>query len=381
MARAERIFKPPIVLEVCHITTIIYTQLRNNRINIKSNVRHERMKKQRIPNASEQQTDEVLRSSFAVTGYRIFARLPLAKIIQREYGETLSKKDRNFLETSELDFVVANADTIPEFAVEFDGPHHQLVDKQIEPDARKNKLCDLAKLPLLRITDTELEKFDKYTILEFIAMRFLTWQNESKEIEQDIAEYVETFDERQRQELLDGCIADPSIDPAFHFDLKHPFPRTRELAKRLLTEHGVVSLLAEPFLKSMTSPHTYKLFCDVSRRQWRFEGHDLIVRCDYVISRSTEPFFGVKTIASEQDRSTSTLLKLGAVEFRIRCTLPIDPDYDPSEAPIDYFSRTGKFPVSFQELPGVDAFDIAENMSKYLGLREVEKWMEHNKPQ
>jgi hypothetical protein len=212
-------------------------------------------------------------------------------------------------------------------------------------------------------------------------MRFLAWQNEYKEIEQDIAEYVETLDERKRQELLDGCIADPSIDPAFHFDLRHPFPRTREWAKRLLTEHGVVSLLAEPFLKSMTSPHAYKLFCDVSPQQHRFEGHDLIVRCDYVISRSTEPFFGVKTIASEQDRSTSTVLKRGAVDFRIRCTLSIDPDYDPAEVPIDYVSRTGKFPVSFQELPGVDAFDTAENMSKYLGLREVEKWMERNKPQ
>lgn len=338
------------------------------------------MKKQRILNASEQQTDEVLRSSFAGTGYRIFARLPLAKVIQREPRETLSNKDREFLKESELDFVVVNADSRPEFAVEFDGPYHQLVN-HIKPDARKNKLCDLAKLPLLRITDTELEEFDKYTILEFIVMRFLTWQNEYKEIEQDIAEYVETLDERQRQELLDGCIADPSIDSAFHFDLRHPFPRTRELAKRLLTEHGVVSLFAEPFLKSMTTPPTYKLFCDVSRRQQRFEGHGLIVRCDYVISRSTEPFFGVKTIASEQDRSTSTVLKRGAVDFRIRCTLPIDPDYDPAEAPIDYVSRTGKFPVSFQELPGVDAFDIAENMSKYLGLREVEKWMERNKPQ
>ena len=285
-----------------------------------------------------------------------------------------------FLKESELDFVVANADSIPEFAVEFDGPFHQREDKQIA-DARKNRLCDLAKLPLLRITDTELEEFDKYTILEFIVMRFLAWKNEYQEIEQDIAEYVEMLDERQRQELLDGCIVDPCIDPAFHFDLRHPFPRTRELAKRLLTEHGVVSLLAEPFLKSMTTPHTYKLFCDVLPSQLRFEGHDLIVRCDYVISRSTEPFFGLKTIASEQDRSTSTVLKRGAVDFRIRCTLPIDPDYDPAEVPIDYVSRTGKIPISFQELPGVTAFDIAENMSVYLGLREVQKWMEHNKPQ
>ena len=39
MARAERIFKSPIVLKaVCQITAVIYIQLRNNRIKMKNNV-------------------------------------------------------------------------------------------------------------------------------------------------------------------------------------------------------------------------------------------------------------------------------------------------------------------------------------------------------
>jgi hypothetical protein len=36
MARAGRIFKSPIVLEVCQITMVIYIQLGNNRIKIKT---------------------------------------------------------------------------------------------------------------------------------------------------------------------------------------------------------------------------------------------------------------------------------------------------------------------------------------------------------
>jgi hypothetical protein len=96
------------------------------------------MKKQRILNASERQTDEVLRSSLAGTGYRIFARLPLAKVIQREHGETLSKNNRKFLKESELDFVVANADSIPEFAVEFDGPSISLSTRSNQMPARTN---------------------------------------------------------------------------------------------------------------------------------------------------------------------------------------------------------------------------------------------------
>ena len=38
-ARGERIFESLIVLEVCQITTVIYMQVRNNRLKIKSNVR------------------------------------------------------------------------------------------------------------------------------------------------------------------------------------------------------------------------------------------------------------------------------------------------------------------------------------------------------
>jgi hypothetical protein len=365
-----------------NIIAVNYMQLGDKRIKIKNNVRHERMKKLPILNASEQLTEGVLRSSLAGTGYHIYARLPLAKVIQRVPGETLPKIERKFLETSELDFVVANANSIPEFAVEFDGPHHQSDDKQIARDVRKNRLCDLAKLPLLRITDTELEEFDKYSILKFIVMRFLKWKGEYQEIEGEIAEYIETLDERQRQELFKGDIADPLIDPEILFDLRHPFPQMREFAKRLLEKHGVVSPLAEPFLKLMTTPPAYNLFCDIfAPSQERFEGFDLIVRCDYLISRSKEPFFGVRRIANEKDRSTTTVLKRGAVDFRIRCTLPIVPDYDPAELPVDYFLRKGKWPVSFLELPGANAFDIAKNMSEYLGLREVEKWIERNKPQ
>ena len=39
MARDERIFKSPKVLKIYQITTVIYIQLRNDRIKIKSNVR------------------------------------------------------------------------------------------------------------------------------------------------------------------------------------------------------------------------------------------------------------------------------------------------------------------------------------------------------
>jgi very-short-patch-repair endonuclease len=334
------------------------------------------VKKQRILNASEQLTEDVLRYALKGTGYRVFPRLPLAKVLKRDPGERLTTEDKRFLETSEFDFVIADANAIPEFAVEFDGPSHQL-DEQRKRDARKNKLCSIAKFPLLRITDIELEEFDKYTILEFIIARFLAWRAESDEIRQEIAEHVSTLDEHQLNALVEGGIADPSIDPTFHFDLRHPFPRTIEVAKRLLYQYQIVSIWAQPLLKSMANPRPYHYFCEVSLpSETNFEGYDLIVRSDYAISRSTEPFSGIKTIANEQDKKTSAVLKQGKVSFRIRQALPIMTDYNPKETPVGYFLRTGDIPISFPELPGVTPSDIAENMSEYLGLREVEKWAE-----
>jgi len=72
-------------------------------------------------------------------------------------------------------------------------------------------------------------------------------------------------------------------------------------------------------------------------------------------------------------------LNRGTMNFRMRCTLPIVSDYDPNEAPVGYYLRAGVFPVSFQELPGVTAFDIADNVSEYLGYRVIEKWAEETK--
>lgn len=337
------------------------------------------MKKQRILNASETRTEDVLRVSLAGSGYRVFARLPLGKVIQREQHESLPQSDRKFLLASELDFVVANAESVPEFVVEFDGPCHRSDEKQAARDVRKNRLCSLAELPLWRITDTELAEFDKCTILEFIIRRFLAWRRDSEDISKQIDEYWSALDKDQQQVL----IADPTggviLDPSVHFDIAHPFPRTREVAKRLLEEHGIVSLLAEPSLTSASLQQARRLFCDVfAPSRVTSDGHDFVTRSDYVVSRSQEPFHGTKTIASEPDRKSSKILKRGFLEFRIRGSLPIVPDYDPAEPPIEYFMRTGNMPVSLPELPGVTPHDVGDAVSEYLGFRAVEEWAREN---
>ena len=123
------------------------------------------MKKVRLLNTSEYLTEQTLRKVLEGTRFRVFAQLPLNKIIQPESNETVSKGERNLLQNSELDFVIYDEESEPQFAIEFDGPAHQQYDTQRRRDLRKNKLCYRARLPLLRVTDTHLKEHDKTTLL------------------------------------------------------------------------------------------------------------------------------------------------------------------------------------------------------------------------
>jgi len=336
------------------------------------------MKKIPLLNSSEFKTLCLLEKGFRYSPYEVQSKAKMQSVFEEEPGDNLDYKHKQALRLSEFDFVIysdARAQE-PLFAIEFDGPHHQFDPEQIERDIRKNRLCHLAQFPVLRITDTELADLDKFTIIEFIILRYRSWQENHNEIQTEISEYVESLSDEQRVELVKDGFADCSIDPKFRFDLRYPFPKTINVVKRLLFQHKIVTIMAESFLRRIMKKENYYLFADVSayHNNIQFDGHDLVAKSDYVISKSKQPFFGIKTIWSEIDRQNATILKRGSVQFRIRSTLPIVHDYNPAEAPIEYYLRAGEFPVAFQELPGINAFDIANNVSEYLCLKEIEKW-------
>jgi|GEM_PF-2822940 len=336
------------------------------------------MKKLPLLNSSEYKTFRLIEKAVRYTPYEVKCKVRMQAVLKEEQGDFLNSKLQQTLRQSEFDFVVYNDErgTEPLFAIEFDGPQHQFDPEQIQRDIRKNYLCHLAQLPLIRITDTEIEDLDKFTIIEFIIRRYNDWHKSRYEIQKEIIQYMDSLSEEQERDLFKDFVVDCSIDPKFRFNLRYPFPRTIDVVKRLLFQHKVITELAQPFLRKLTKHENYYFFADIFayHNNVQFVGYDLVTRSDYVISQSNEPFFGIKTISSENDRQNSIILKRGAVNFRIRCTLPIVYDYDPSEAPIDYILRTGKYPVSLQELPGTNAFDIANNVSEYLCLREIEKW-------
>lgn len=339
------------------------------------------MRKKKIQNRWESQADDVLRAYLAGTGYRVYAAVAMKDVIDREPKEELGKTLREHLQASHFDFVVTNQQGEAEFAIEFDGMSHHTQPEQREADVRKNQLCHLAELPLWRIDSTELEERGAYSILAFMIQRFVAWRQEAEGIGQAIAEYVSMLDEGRRSMLIAEGVLDSSIDPSCQFDLRHPFPETREVARRLLERYNAVGVLARPLLKAVPAGHTYRLFYDVfAALSEAGDGGDHVVRRGYAICLADKPSRDVEMLSREDGRRSMTVLQRGWTEFRIKSTLPIVHDYDWSESVCDYVTRTDKIPVWCVGLPGVTPQQVARHMSEYFALLEVEKWIEDNEP-
>jgi hypothetical protein len=100
-------------------------------------------------------------------GARVFPKVRIADVLDiadsgisdREYGYALR---------AHFDFVVAETDGTPHFAVEFDGPQHATDRATIQRDALKAALCQRGELPLLRIDAGYLRPSGRFTLLSWL---------------------------------------------------------------------------------------------------------------------------------------------------------------------------------------------------------------------
>jgi hypothetical protein len=106
-------------------------------------------------------------------GVRIFPKVLLRDAINLR-GPDLTEAERRYGFTAHLDFVVAEHDGTPLFAVEIDGPQHHADPNTIARDRLKNAICTKRDLPLLRTEGVFLRPVGNYrTILEWLTDVFL----------------------------------------------------------------------------------------------------------------------------------------------------------------------------------------------------------------
>ncbi len=123
-----------------------------------------------LVNFYEKVTDRLLTTAATDHGDRLLAKVRLADVIEVEH---LTGRAKNYGLSSHLDFVMVRADTSePRFAVELDGAQHWTNPAVRERDRLKDDLCELAELPLLRVTSAFTRQQGRWTVLTYLVDAF-----------------------------------------------------------------------------------------------------------------------------------------------------------------------------------------------------------------
>jgi hypothetical protein len=319
------------------------------------------MHKRRVLVFRESAVHTILLRQLATKGCRVFPKVRLDDAIAKD--GYLEPREFQYFRSAHFDFLVLDQHYMPVFAVEFDGAGHQ-EPYAIERDVIKNRICNRANLPLLRVTGAEISEADQLTVLDYMLMRYIAWQEEGCESAQEIEEFA-------------ACLpsdADPDdyavdLDPTVHFDLRHPFPGTTLVRERLWKHHGIAWALG-----GHRQNHTARLLCDVGCPKTLVNTRDEQFTTCELTATLWEPAGTAKApILTER------------VSVSIRAWLPLQvavPDAPVffASGVLDLDAQSVKLlgdrvnAMWFPHLPGVSPWDIAENYAEYLGFRAIERW-------
>jgi hypothetical protein len=307
-----------------------------------------------------------MEAALAGSNYRIFPKLPIREVLNVDGFPDLTRQLRNTLNTSHFDFVVVAPDHRAKYAVEFDGPHHLQYAKTRRSDIRKNKLCAIGGLPLLRVTDVGLEMLESVSILEFMTRRILAWEQRYTDLQAELQDSISSMSAGELRRHTEHGFLDPSLDSTFWFDMEHPFPLTDSARSRLVERHGLhdhvpPNSLTQLWYHVLPAPggplgctHFELAFFGIYR------GRGECATLNWSGGHLTTP--GVE------------VLHEGKASVGIPWPLIIEEDYDSTEAPIVFQMRTGRDPVYFPNLAGAHVPSICEAVAEYLALREISKW-------
>jgi hypothetical protein len=120
----------------------------------------------RLLTQAEEATNDILKPLCEKWGAHAFIKVRVADVLPIE-NSGIDDSAFRFALQSHFDFVVADADIRPLFAVEFDGNTHTS-DVQQQRDGQKNQLCERFAFPLLRINS-------RYLVSKYRQMDVLTW--------------------------------------------------------------------------------------------------------------------------------------------------------------------------------------------------------------
>lgn len=312
------------------------------------------MRVQKLATASEAGVERVLRRVIDGTEWMLTIKTPIQTVLAKD--EHLTEAEFSMYTRGHFDFVVYRAaDSIPEFAVEFDGFGHDQP-RQIDRDLLKNGFCASAGFPLLRIGAEHLREKDEYSVLEWLIGALVIAGDEDESDGDSDEEGDEGLGDLSGpdDDVEDGPDDEPALgEPGI--ELVHPFPDNALVAQRLLDRFGIVVggmraldvLVADaPYLMDAKWP---------GRQPPPFR--------DSAISRFVVSEREFRVTDRRQLSDPPVFASVGRAEFAYAHWLPRRPGEEQHDAPV-------AFPW--------DSWGVAIELAMYDALGQVERWAAGN---
>ena len=119
-------------------------------------------------NDGEIATDRALSEGAERSGLFVLAKVRVASALEIDKSG-LTEQEFSYALKSEFDFVIADGEgRLPQFAVEFDEPHHLIEPKTMERDRLKASICNKLGLPLVRIGSEFLKRERRFTLIGYL---------------------------------------------------------------------------------------------------------------------------------------------------------------------------------------------------------------------
>lgn len=142
----------------------------------------------------------ILERRLSTTPFQLWGEVKLSSVIGKEPKESLPDDLFDYLTRAALDYLILyrKPPSHPFLAIEFDGRHHETDPTTIANDVKKNLLCRMGGLPLLRVRYQEIEPlFTRESFLSYIVEVILRYKTT------DERKGYSPYDEIRRHDLGD----------------------------------------------------------------------------------------------------------------------------------------------------------------------------------
>jgi hypothetical protein len=326
--------------------------------------------------SSEVRTRRILCKVLEKWGYRVNPSVGVKDVLEADLLELDGKEEWKAFWMGHFDFVITYGnDLAPQFVVEFDGPHHTSDPKTARSDTAKNKLCQGAGLPILRISSQELSDNERVPVLAWMVERWAAAKREYPALNREMQERWALLAEvdsvaPDTEEYWDRLV---DCDPSVWFNLRHPYPARLTVAHRL-RRLGVAGFDMTPREEVDAARAGRKVWARWIPTEWgdtpdplfSFEWYATTCKIEVLPWEMLEPW------------PTRRALFSSVQTVKMRCALHIGSDAPSFHCRLHLRSTSTEVPIApfwFTHFLGASRADIAKGLAEYLALRDIERWV------